>query len=90
MSTIRPHAVGLAFGGMLGCFHLVWSVLVAVGLAQPFLDFIFNLHMIRPPYVVQPFSLMSAVGLIVVTSIIGYVFGVVLGWMWNMVMKNAK
>lgn len=90
MNPVRPHSVGLAFGGMLGCFHLVWSALVAIGWAQPFLDFIFTLHMLHPAYIVGPFSLLHAVGLVIVTSLLGYVFGVVLGWMWNMVMKNVK
>lgn len=84
-NTLGANKVGLAFGGMLGLWHFVWSVLVAVGLAQPLLDLIFQLHMIRPPYTVMPFSVSSAVGLIVVTSLFGYVIGWVFGVMWNAV-----
>jgi hypothetical protein len=44
--------------------------------------------MIRPVFVIEPFSLMMAVGLIIVTSLIGYIFGYVAGWMWNAVQKG--
>lgn len=88
--SVNAHNVGLAIGGLLGLFHLTWSLLIAIGLAQPLLDLIFQLHMIRPVFVVEPFSLMLAVGLIIVTSLVGYVFGYVAGWMWNAVQKGGK
>ncbi len=89
MKNHSSHQVGLAFGGFLGLWHLVWSLLVAIGLAQPLLDFIFSLHMIQPPYKVMPFSITTAVGLIIVTSLIGYVVGYVLSLIWNAVQKRS-
>lgn len=90
MNKCTPHSVGLALGAFLGTWHLVWSVLVAVGLAQPLLDFVFTLHMIRPPYTVGPFSLGMAAGLVIFTAVFGYVVGYVLGVIWNAVGKSAK
>jgi hypothetical protein len=40
--------VGLAIGALVGGWHLVWSLLVLIGWAQPILDFIFWAHMIKP------------------------------------------
>ncbi|TAK05604.1 hypothetical protein EPO33_00435 [Patescibacteria group bacterium] len=87
MNTLNVQKCGLIFGSFLGLWHLVWSLLVLLGLAQPFLDFIFRLHMITPPYTVLPFNLGSAIGLVVVTFLFGYVVGWVLAMIWNTVVK---
>ncbi len=83
MHNINANKTGLVFGAVLGGIHLVWAILVAIGVAQWLMDFIFNLHMINPIMVVGSFSLGLAIGLIVVTAIIGYVIGYVFGMVWN-------
>lgn len=88
-SSFSPHHVGLAFGGFLGLWHFAWSLLVAIGLAQPLLDLIFRFHMIQPPYTVMPFSLTMAVSLILFTCVFGYVIGYALTLVWNMVQKRV-
>ncbi len=80
----HPHKVGMVLGGALGLFHTFWSILVALGWAQPFLDSIFTLHMIVPVYQVMPFSLTLALILIVTTSIVGYIIGYVFSMIWNL------
>jgi hypothetical protein len=57
--------------------------LVLLGWAQPILDFIFWAHMIKSVYVVKPFDLVAAVALIVITTVIGYVFGFLGAVIWN-------
>lgn len=79
----NPHKVGLVFGALIGGWHLVWSALVLLQLAQPILDFIFWAHMIRPVYVIKPFDLSAAVTLILITAASGYVFGFVGAIIWN-------
>jgi hypothetical protein len=37
----NPHKVGLVIGAPIGGWHLVWSPLVLLGWAQPFIDYIF-------------------------------------------------
>lgn len=66
---------GLIFGVFMGGLHALWAILVGAGLAQVFIDWIFALHMIRPPYVIAPFDALTAIMLVVVTFIIGYVGG---------------
>ena len=83
MNHIRPHSLGLAFGIFLGFFHAVWSLMVLFGVAQKFMNFIFKVHMITPAYKIAAFNWGYALVLIVVTAVIGYVFGWVLGYIWN-------
>jgi len=79
----NPHKVGLVIGALIGGWHFVWSVLVLLGSAQPILDFIFWAHMIKPVYFVKPFDPVAAVTLIVITAVIGYVFGFLGAVIWN-------
>lgn len=83
METINKNKTGLTFGFLISFMHLVWSVLVALGVAQVLLDFVLNVHMISVPIVVGPFSFVKALGLIVVTFVVGYVFGWMMAFFWN-------
>lgn len=83
MNHLNPNKTGLALGAFAGLAHLLWSVLVATGTAQALLDFIFRLHMIESQFQVGEFSLGTAVTLVVVTAIVGYVVGWILGNLWN-------
>jgi hypothetical protein len=66
-------------------WHLTWSLLVLVGLAKPLLDFILSLHFLQVTYAVAPFNATKALGLLVVTAVLGYLLGCVLAWLWNRV-----
>ena len=83
MSVIRANRAGLVFGALLGGWHLAWALLVAVGWAQPLIDFVFWIHFIKPIYVVEPFNAGTALILIIVTSAIGYALGLGFGVLWN-------
>jgi hypothetical protein len=83
MSTVNPVRIGLVLGAVIGLWHLSWSLLVALGWAQPFIDFIFWMHFIKPVYVIQAFNPITAATLIVVTAVIGFVIGTVFGVLWN-------
>ena len=81
--TISPNKAALVFAILLGGWHLVWSVLVATGLAQPLINFIFRIHFIRPVYVIEPFSIGTALLLIAITAAIGYIVGWIFATLWN-------
>lgn len=72
----------------LPCWHFVWSALVLFGWAQPFIDFIFWLPFIASPYQIGTFVLACALALIAVTATVGYVFGSVIGTIWNRVHQS--
>lgn len=80
---IIRNKLGLLFAVFSGASHLGWSVLVLMGLAQPLMDWIFRVHFIQPFYVIQPFSFVYAVELILFTSVVGYVSGWILAALWN-------
>jgi len=80
---LDKNKVGLALGGFAAFMHLVWSVLVALGLAQPLVDFITYLHMVSNPYTISEFNLSLAIGLIVITGVVGYVFGWIFSYICN-------
>jgi hypothetical protein len=75
MTRIDPTKSGLVLGAVIGLWHLTWSLLVALGWAQPFIDFVFWMHFIRPVYVIQAFNPTIATILVVVTAGIGFVIG---------------
>jgi hypothetical protein len=83
MGTVNPNKAGLVLAALLGGWHFLWAVLVAAGWAQAFLNFVFWMHFIKPPYTVGAFSASIALTLILVTAAIGYVIGYVLAVLWN-------
>lgn len=88
MSTqINAGKAGLVLGAVFGGWHLCWSVLVALGWAQPAINFVFWMHFIKPIYVIEPFEFVRAVILIVVTGGVGFVIGWVFALIWNALHK---
>jgi len=79
----NPNKVGLVIGALIGGWHLVWSILVLLGGAQPIIDFIFWAHMIQPIYVIKSFSISASLTLIVITAVMGYIFGYIGAMIWN-------
>ncbi len=67
----------------MGGLHLVWSVLIALGWAQVLVDFKLRMHMVSVPIVVNSFDLSTAVMLVVVATIAGYVVGHIFARVWN-------
>jgi hypothetical protein len=88
MKKLNPHGVALVVGSTFGLMHLVWSVIVMLGFAQGLLDFVFSLHFLSNPYVLQPFDAARALMLVVMTFAVGYVLGWLFTCIWNMMMKK--
>lgn len=78
---------GFILGAFLGTLHLVWSVLVAVGFAQVILDFIYKIHFLNNPFIIQDFNLGNAALLVLVTTLVGFVAGCLLALLWNLMKK---
>ena len=79
----NPNKAGLVIGALIGGWHFVWSLLVGIGWAQPIIDFIFWAHMIKPVYFIKPFDPVAGATLVVITGVIGYVFGFLGAGFWN-------
>ncbi len=80
---VNPIRVGFVFGILLAIWHACWSTLVATGVAQKVINFIFWMHFIVPPYHVEPFDIARAGILVGVTFGIGLMVGTVAGLVWN-------
>lgn len=78
MNVLRAHKTGLTLGGVLAVLHGIWVLAVLLGAGQPFLDWIFGLHFLSNPYRVLPFGVGSAVMLLLINFIAGYISG----WLW--------
>jgi hypothetical protein len=81
--THNAFRAGLGFGVFLAAFHACWAAIVALGWAQPLLDFIFWAHFITPPYHVEAFALERAAALIAFTFAMGLAMGAAAIWLWN-------
>ena len=80
---MNGNKIGLVLGSFLGLMHLGWSVLVALDWGQGLLDFIYKMHSLNNPFTVLPFDLGRSLGLVVITSAIGYVVGNIFATLWN-------
>ncbi len=89
MRTISPAKAAMSVGAVIGLYHLVWVILVAVGLAKPFLDFVLRLHFIQFDYEMAPFDVATAAGLVALTFSIGSAFGLVFALVWNWLAGRA-
>ena len=87
---VDAHALGLVLGACFGAWLAVWSLLVMTGWAQAVIDVVFWLHFIAPPYRVGPFDAWRALGLIGVTSGLGYAFGRLAAVVWNGLTRPAS
>lgn len=85
---INVGKAGLVLGALLGGWHLCWSALVALKMAQPVIDFVFWMHFIKPVYVIEPFDVTRAAILFIVTTGVGFVFGSAFALIWNAVHKG--
>lgn len=92
MGTFNKNKIGLIFGIFLAVMHALWSLAVAVmpGYLQKFLDWAFELHSLKPIYVITSFNLVNAILLVALTFVVGYVFGWVFAVIWNWVKKGEK
>jgi len=90
MNQINAHKTGLVLGGLFGTVHAVWALMVFMGIAKPFLDFILGLHFLTFDYSINPFSLVSALMLVLMTVILGYLAGYVFGRFWNIAHQEKQ
>jgi hypothetical protein len=84
----KPMTVALYTGFFVSALHLLWSLMVALGVGQVYLDWILGLHFIKNPFVVMPFDLSTMLVLVVFTFVVGFILGWVGTICWNKMVKK--
>ena len=79
MARNRPLRLGIALGVLMIVAHAIWAMCVSLGWAQLFMDFIFRLHFIDPPYRILPFDMVTALKLLGFTGLVGLISGYLIG-----------
>jgi len=85
---LKPMAVAVYTGLFVATLHFIWSLMIALGVGQVYLDWILGLHFIENPFVVMPFSLGTMIILLVFTFVIGFILGWVGTVCWNKMIKK--
>lgn len=85
---LNVQKTALMFGTFAGLMHTVWSLLVFLGFAQAYLDWMIGLHFLVNPFTVSAFNLTTAIMLIASTFVIGYLVGWVFSTVWNSLNKK--
>lgn len=84
---MNKNKISLVLGCIMGILHLLWSILVAVGIAQSLLDWIYKMHFLNNPFTVAPFNVGTAAMLVVFTFVVGYVLGWIFCLLWDVFHK---
>ena len=88
MTHLNPKKTGIALGLIFGGIHLIWSIIVALGWGQAWVDFVLWAHMVHVTYVVGPYDFAASITVIVISAFIGFVLGMVFAKVWNKVHKS--
>lgn len=78
----------MAVGLFVSLMHAVWMLMIYLGVAQVYMNWIFGLHLLTNPFRVMPFNMGTAFMLIVVTFVVGYLMGWVFVFIWNRLHKG--
>ena len=85
---LNKNKTGLVLAIFFALLHLVWALIVGLGVAKQAIDWILPLHFIDMLVGVTTFSWVNAILLVVLAFIGGYIIGWVFAWIWNMVAKK--
>lgn len=77
--------IALSTGIFLGAVHAIWAICVAITRSgvQAFMDWVLLLHSISMPMSILPFNLLNSIMLVVVTFVIGCLFGWIFAHAFN-------
>jgi hypothetical protein len=87
MKERNEKKIALTVGLFAGVVHLIWTLFIIIGFAQPLLNFIFWVHMVDNPYIVTGFTFSQSIMLIIATFAVGYIAGLIFAKVWNAIHK---
>lgn len=83
MGHVDPNRLGIVLAVVLSGWHAVWEGLVAAGVAQRVVDFVYRLHSVKSEMVIEPFDAGRAGTLLLLTAGLGYAAGAAAAVLWN-------
>jgi hypothetical protein len=78
----------LAIATFVALMHALWAALVAIGVAQTYLDWIFPMHFIGNVFEVLDFNIITAALLVIISFVASYVGTLLFGLVWKIMMKK--
>jgi len=90
MAKLNVGETGLAFGVVVGLAHVVWVALVALGQAQPLLDFLFRIHFVAVDFWVQPFEPNLAAEAVAISFVASSAAAALFAIIWNLLDRIRK
>ncbi|MFA5967472.1 MAG: hypothetical protein WC805_03100 [Patescibacteria group bacterium] len=80
---LNTHGTGMTLGAFFALFHFVWLLIVGLGWAKGLMDWVLSLHMMGWDGNMLPFAWGAAILLLIVTFVVGYIWGWVFAYLWN-------
>ncbi len=84
---INQKKFALTIGTFAAVMHAIWSIIVALGFGQWWINFAASMHFMSDTVTVLPFSFSRAIGLIVLAFFMGYIVSSIFASIWNKVHK---
>ena len=89
MTKINKHVLGITLAIFIGAMHALWALAVALGFGQKYIDFILPMHFLNNIYSVMTFNATTALILVVMATVCGYVMGWLFAALWNYIEKKC-
>ncbi|MBI4153684.1 hypothetical protein HY503_01680 [Candidatus Woesebacteria bacterium] len=86
---MKETKAALIFGTFMAVMHTIWSLMVFLGFAQNYVNWILGLHFLNNPFRVGAFSFGRALTLIGATFVVGYIVGYIFATIWNKLNKRG-
>ena len=81
--ALNANKVGLALGTLFALIHIIWAIIIRLGFGDNIMGGLMRLHFVGFPAAVMPFKIGTAIFLVVVAFIAGYVAGWLFAFIWN-------
>ena len=82
--------VGLTLGSLFALVHVIWAGIIKLGFGSNVLGGIMRLHFISCPAAIAPFKIGTAIFLVILTFVGGYVLGWLFATFYNYYDKKCK
>ena len=80
----KGHKIAIAVGLFFASLHALWALVVALGVGQTFMNWVFPLHFIDSLYTILQFNFISALMLVVMAFVGGYAVTWLFLWFWKL------